>query len=87
MNADASQLKDLDLVRWIENKLGDTTELWCAKQASSLLSKDMIIELETCFQGLESHIKLKLIQAILYLSFKLVKSVCLFKTIIIINYY
>lgn len=77
MNAEASQLRDQDLVKWIENKLGDATELWTGRQASSLLSKNMIIELETCFQGLEPHVKLKLIQAILHLSPKLIQSVCL----------
>lgn len=42
-------LRDQDLVRWIENKLG-SHEIWGGLQASSMLTKEMLIELETCFQ-------------------------------------
>jgi len=38
-----------DLVRWIENKLG-SNELLGGKQASFVLTRDILIELETCFQ-------------------------------------
>nr|CAD2145081.1 unnamed protein product [Meloidogyne enterolobii] len=56
-----------DLVRWIENKLG-SNELWGGKQASFVLTRDILIELETCFQELEPHIKLKIIQAMVHIS-------------------
>ena len=46
-----TQLKDQDLVKWIENKLGDQNELWAGRQAASLLTKEMLVELETCFQA------------------------------------
>jgi hypothetical protein len=68
-----SHLRDQDLVKWIENKLGDPNELWIGRQAAALLSKEMLVELETCFQGLEPHVKLKIIQAISHLSPKLVQ--------------
>ncbi|KAL7075166.1 hypothetical protein ACQ4LE_006157 [Meloidogyne hapla] len=56
-----------DLVRWIENKLG-SNELWGGKQASFVLTREILVELETCFQELEPHIKLKIIQAMVHIS-------------------
>ncbi|VDN07700.1 unnamed protein product [Thelazia callipaeda] len=67
----SSQLRDLDLVQWLNNKLGDTSELWCGRQAASLLSREMLVELETCFQALEPHVKLKIVLAIPHLSYRL----------------
>ncbi len=67
-------------MKWIENKLGDASELWGGIQAASLLNREMLIELETCFQGLEPHIKLKIIQAIAHLKPKQVQMVS-FETI------
>lgn len=92
MNREASHLKDQDLIKWIENKLGDPNELWVGRQASSLLSKEMIIELETCFQQLEPHVKLKIIQAIIHLSPKLIHMVncfiqCFFCFISLISFF
>lgn len=75
MNAESSQLRDTALVKWIENKLGDANELWAGRQASSLLTREMLVELETCFQRLEPHVKLKLIHAIVHLSPRLVEMV------------
>uniref|UniRef100_A0A914HM42 HDAg domain-containing protein n=1 Tax=Globodera rostochiensis TaxID=31243 RepID=A0A914HM42_GLORO len=65
-----SHLRDQDLVRWIENKLG-STELWGGRQASSMLTRDMLVELETCFQELEPATKMKIIQAMAHLSPKI----------------
>lgn len=67
----SSQLRDLDLVKWLDNKLGDNNELWSGRQAASLLSREMLIELETCFQALESHVKLKIVLAVPHLSYRL----------------
>ncbi|VDD89209.1 unnamed protein product [Enterobius vermicularis] len=67
----SSQLRDLDLVKWLDNKLGDSNELWSGRQAASLLSREMLVELETCFQALESHVKLKIVLAIPHLSYRL----------------
>lgn len=75
----SSQLRDLDLVRWLENKLGNSNELWSGRQAASLLSREMLIELETCFQALEPHVKLKIILAIPHLSYRLITMVCFLK--------
>lgn len=74
-NAPDGPLRDIDLVKWLDNKLGDTNELWSGSQTSSLLTKEMLIELESCFEALEPHVKLKIIQAIPHLSPKLVKLV------------
>ncbi|EFO23538.2 hypothetical protein LOAG_04945 [Loa loa] len=68
----SSQLRDLDLVKWLDNKLGDNNELWSGRQAASLLSREMLVELETCFQALESHVKLKIILAVPHLSYRLI---------------
>ncbi|VDN20862.1 unnamed protein product [Gongylonema pulchrum] len=68
----SSQLRDMDLVRWLDNKLGDSNELWSGRQAASLLSREMLEELETCFQKLEPHVKLKIVLAIPHLSYRLV---------------
>lgn len=67
----SAQLRDLDLVKWLDNKLGDNNELWSGRQAASLLSREMLVELETCFQALEPHVKLKIILAIPHLSYRL----------------
>lgn len=74
----SSQLRDSDLVKWLDNKLGDNNELWSGRQAASLLSREMLTELETCFQALEPHVKLKIILAIPHLSFRLITLVRFF---------
>ncbi|CAJ0566555.1 unnamed protein product, partial [Mesorhabditis spiculigera] len=53
------------VVNWLEKKLGDSEE-WGGRNAASFLSKEMIEELETCFQRLETNIKVKLLTAILH---------------------
>ncbi|KAK6109705.1 hypothetical protein QQG55_37050 [Brugia pahangi] len=68
----SSHLRDLDLVKWLDNKLGDNSELWSGRQAASLLSHEMLVELETCFQALESHVKLKIVLAVPHLSYRLI---------------
>ncbi|KAI1726269.1 negative elongation factor A [Ditylenchus destructor] len=73
MNSESSKLRDQDLVKWIENKLGDPNERWGGRQAAALLSREMVVELENCFQGLEPHVKLKIIQSISHLSPRLVE--------------
>ncbi|VDN59303.1 unnamed protein product [Dracunculus medinensis] len=67
----SAQLRDLDLVQWLNNKLGDNNELWCGQQAASLISREMLVELETCFQSLETHVKLKIVLALPHLSHRL----------------
>ncbi|VDK86935.1 unnamed protein product [Litomosoides sigmodontis] len=67
----SAQLRDLDLVKWLDNKLGDNSELWSGRQAASLLSREMLVELETCFQALEPHVKLKIVLAVPHLSYRL----------------
>uniref|UniRef100_A0A1I7Z4Z4 HDAg domain-containing protein n=1 Tax=Steinernema glaseri TaxID=37863 RepID=A0A1I7Z4Z4_9BILA len=69
--APVSQLYDQDLLKWIVVKLGDTSELWSGAVAASLMTKEMLTELETCFQELDNHIKLKIILAIPHLSHRL----------------
>ncbi|KAI6170947.1 HDAg domain-containing protein [Aphelenchoides bicaudatus] len=73
MNNPASQLKGMELVAWLDNKLGNPNELWCGRQASSVLSREILNELAGCFQALESHVKLKIIEAIPHLSPKLIQ--------------
>jgi hypothetical protein len=75
MNNPTAQLKGLDLVRWLDNKLGNVNELWCGRQASSVLSREILNELATCFQALEPHVKLKIIEAVPHLSPKLIQMV------------
>lgn len=77
----SSQLRDLDLVKWLDNKLGDNSELWSGRQAASLLSREMLVELETCFQALESHVKLKIVLAIPHLSYRLITMVFFYCTL------
>lgn len=71
----SAQLRDLDLVQWLNNKLGDNNELWCGQQAASLISREMLVELETCFQSLETHVKLKIVLALPHLSHRLMTMV------------
>lgn len=71
----SAQLRDLDLVKWLDNKLGDNNELWSGRQAASLLSREMLVELETCFQALETHVKLKIVLALPHLSYRLMTMV------------
>jgi hypothetical protein len=70
-----SQLKGMELVRWLDNKLGNPNELWCGRQASAVLSREILLELADCFQALEPHVKLKIVEAIPYLSPKLIQMV------------
>jgi hypothetical protein len=76
MSGLSSQLRGMDLVRWLDNQLGNTNELWSGRQASTILSREILNELTTCFQALEPHVKLKIIEAIPHLSPKLVQMVC-----------
>lgn len=59
----SSQLRGQDLVRWLGNRFGDSNE-WKANIASSVLTSEILSELETCFQELDSPVKLKMIQVI-----------------------
>ncbi|CAD5224050.1 unnamed protein product [Bursaphelenchus okinawaensis] len=69
----AANLKGMDLVKWLNTKLGDPQSHWCSRQAAGVLSKDVIVELSSCFNALDMHAKLKLVQSILYLSPKLLE--------------
>ena len=80
----SSQLRDLDLVKWVNNKLGDNNELWSGRQAASLLSSEMLVELETCFQALESHVKLKIVLAIPHPSYRLMTMVI---SLVVLNWF
>ncbi|KAI6243549.1 HDAg domain-containing protein [Aphelenchoides fujianensis] len=75
MNAamNANQLKGFDLVNWLNNKLGDTGELWAGKTASGVLTREIINELANCFPALEPHVKLKIIESLPYISPKLMQ--------------
>jgi hypothetical protein len=75
MNNPIHQLKGMDLVRWLDNKLGNPNELWCGRQATSVLSREILNELSSCFQALDPHVKLKIIEAIPHLSPKLIQMV------------
>ncbi len=50
MDLGSSSLRDRDLVKWLENKLGAADELWNGRTAAGLLSREMIAELDSCFQ-------------------------------------
>ena len=56
-------------------KLGDLNNLWSGKHASTLLSRQMLTELTSCFQALEPHVKLKIVEAIPYLPTKMIQMV------------
>lgn len=75
MSNPSTQLRGMDLVRWLDNQLGNSNDLWCGRKASALLSREILNELATCFQALEPHVKLKIIEAIPHLSPNLVQMV------------
>ncbi|KAI6218611.1 Protein transport protein SEC23 [Aphelenchoides besseyi] len=68
-----SQLKGFDLVNWLNNKLGDQTELWAGRSTSSVLTREIISELVGCFPALEAHVKLKIIESLPHISPKLLQ--------------
>ncbi|CAJ0958260.1 unnamed protein product, partial [Mesorhabditis belari] len=70
-SAPGTVLKDNDLVKWLEKKLGDSGEGWEGRNAASFLSKEMLEELETCFQKLETNTKVKLLTAIPHIQHRL----------------
>lgn len=72
----ASSLKGMDLVKWLDNKLGDTNDHWCSRQAAALLSRELLVELVTSFNALDVHVKLKLIQSIPHLPKNTLEMVC-----------
>ncbi|VDK58348.1 unnamed protein product [Cylicostephanus goldi] len=55
-----SVLKDMDLVNWLEKKLNDAG-VWSGRMTASMLSREMVEELETCFQAIDVQTKLKII--------------------------
>ncbi|KJH42323.1 hypothetical protein DICVIV_11698 [Dictyocaulus viviparus] len=56
-------LKDMDLVNWLEKKLNDAG-VWSGRITASMLTKEMLEELETCFQAIDMQTKLKIISCI-----------------------
>lgn len=56
-------LKDMDLVNWLEKKLSDAG-VWSGRMTASLLSREILEELETCFQAIDVQTKLKIISCI-----------------------
>ncbi|ETN83505.1 hypothetical protein NECAME_01812 [Necator americanus] len=56
----SSSLKDMDLVNWLEKKLNDAG-VWSGRMTASMLSREMLEELETCFQAIDVQTKLKII--------------------------
>ncbi|WKY16192.1 hypothetical protein Q1695_001126 [Nippostrongylus brasiliensis] len=58
-----SSLKDMDLVNWLEKKLSDAGP-WSGRMTASMLSREMLEELETCFQAIDVQTKLKIISCI-----------------------
>ncbi|CAD6185003.1 unnamed protein product [Caenorhabditis auriculariae] len=65
--AQAAQLKDEELVSWLEKKFGDTT-YWEANSNSSIISREMLDELQNCFQRLATTTKLKIVLAVFYIA-------------------
>lgn len=59
----ASSLKDMDLVNWLEKKLNDAG-VWSGRITASMLTREMLEELETCFQAIDMQTKLKIISCI-----------------------
>ncbi|EYC18180.1 hypothetical protein Y032_0028g1717 [Ancylostoma ceylanicum] len=59
-SSQASTLKDMDLVNWLEKKLNDAG-VWSGRMTASMLSREMLEELETCFQAIDVQTKLKII--------------------------
>lgn len=59
----ASTLKDVDLVNWLEKKLNDAG-VWSGRTIASMLTREMLEELETCFQAIDMQTKLKIISCI-----------------------
>ncbi|GMR61580.1 hypothetical protein PMAYCL1PPCAC_31775, partial [Pristionchus mayeri] len=64
------QLRDQELVDFLNERLGDHDETWAGKNVAAFLSREMIEELETCFQGLEPIAKLKVVLGFSQLSTK-----------------
>ncbi|VDM80964.1 unnamed protein product [Strongylus vulgaris] len=59
-SSQSSILKDMDLVNWLEKKLNDAG-VWSGRTTASMLSREMLEELETCFQAIDVQTKLKII--------------------------
>ncbi|KHJ99960.1 hypothetical protein OESDEN_00023 [Oesophagostomum dentatum] len=59
-SSQAPTLKDMDLVNWLEKKLNDAG-VWSGRTTASMLSREMLEELETCFQAIDVQTKLKII--------------------------
>ena len=68
--AEPASLRDRNLVQWLENKLGAAEDLWNGRTAASLLTKEIIEELDSCFQDLQTHVKLRILIAIVHLSYR-----------------
>uniref|UniRef100_UPI00358E6BDF negative elongation factor A n=1 Tax=Myxine glutinosa TaxID=7769 RepID=UPI00358E6BDF len=62
-----ASVRESDTSLWLHNKLGSPDELWTPAGVVSLLSKDVVRNIEGCFRSLSSPVKLKLLLGVLHL--------------------
>uniref|UniRef100_A0A8C4R236 Negative elongation factor complex member A n=1 Tax=Eptatretus burgeri TaxID=7764 RepID=A0A8C4R236_EPTBU len=62
-----ASVRESDTSLWLHNKLGSPDELWTPAGVVSLLSKDVVQNIEGCFRSLSSPVKLKLLLGVLHL--------------------
>ncbi|CAN0107020.1 negative elongation factor A isoform X1 [Lampetra fluviatilis] len=62
-----ASVRESDTSLWLHNKLGSPDELWTPSSIVSLLTKDVIRNIQECFHALSSPVKLKLLLGVLHL--------------------
>ncbi|XP_014665342.1 PREDICTED: negative elongation factor A-like [Priapulus caudatus] len=62
-----SSVAESDTSLWLHNKLGSTDDLWSAQTICSQLRQEILRNAHSCFQDLQSHVKLKFLLSFLHL--------------------
>jgi negative elongation factor A len=61
-------LRDRELVQWLEQKLDSNDDLWAAsRNLSIVVTRELLTNIPSCFVDLQTHAKLKIVLAVLYL--------------------
>lgn len=75
--ATASNLKDKDIVQWLENKFsasscaaatGEFSGLWGSRHFCPSINQELLTEIPSCFVDLQISTKLKLLLSFLHLT-------------------
>ena len=59
-------MRELDTAMWLHNKLS-SDDMWSGTNIWSMLTTDVLRNIQDCFHTLDSHVKIKLLMSFLYI--------------------